>query len=53
MEWKRPNKEKDEEGFLDEPDVGKFLMNDAGSNDVIQGAVGNCWFIGAMSVLAT
>jgi len=23
------------------------------ANDVIQGAVGNCWFIGALSVIAT
>jgi len=51
MEWKRPSGGDD--GYLPEGEVGKFVMNDAGSNDVIQGSVGNCWFIGAMSVLAT
>jgi hypothetical protein len=31
-----------------------FLDADgAGTNDVVQGAIGDCWFIGALSVLAT
>jgi len=29
-----------------------FLDNEASSNEVIQGALGDCWFIGALSVLA-
>lgn len=29
-----------------------FLKDGASSNDVIQGSLGDCWFIGAMSVLA-
>ena len=32
---------------------GKFLQGDASSNEVKQGALGDCWFIGALSVLAT
>jgi len=31
----RPNSFNDEEGFLPEDLPGKFLVNDAGSNDVI------------------
>ena len=30
-----------------------FLVQGAQSNDVCQGAIGDCWMIGAMSVLAT
>jgi len=29
------------------------LKGGASANDVEQGAIGDCWFIGAMSVLAT
>lgn len=29
-----------------------FLYNGANTNDVIQGAIGDCWFISALSVLA-
>ena len=31
----------------------KFIVDDASSNEVKQGALGDCWFIGALSVLAT
>jgi len=31
----------------------EFLSDNAKSNDVIQGELGDCWFIGALSVLAT
>lgn len=30
-----------------------FIINEASSNEVKQGAIGNCWFIGALSVVAT
>ncbi len=31
----------------------QFLDDGAETNDVMQGAIGDCWFIGALSVLAT
>jgi hypothetical protein len=46
--WMRP-----EEFIDDKTKKGQFLSGDAGSNDVCQGQIGDCWFIGAMSVLAT
>jgi len=47
MKWMRPSQ------FLSGGEEGAFLKDDAGSNDVCQGQIGDCWFIGAMSVLAT
>ena len=48
IEWMRPK-----EFIDDKTKTGAFLSEDAGSNDVCQGQIGDCWFIGAMSVLAT
>jgi calpain, invertebrate len=49
--WKRP------EDICKENNIGEkkpaFFKGDASSNDVRQGAIGDCWFIGALSVLAT
>ena len=42
--WKRP-----EEIFKN----SSFFRENISSNDVVQGSLGNCWFIGALSVLAT
>lgn len=30
-----------------------FIVGDASSNEVVQGQLGDCWFIGALSVVAT
>jgi hypothetical protein len=45
MEWCRPG-----EITSKKPE---FVDQGADTNDVIQGALGDCWFIGALSVLAT
>ena len=47
IDWLRPSE------YLDEGLTGKFVKGDASSNEVKQGALGDCWFIGALSVLAT
>ena len=39
--------------YLDAGQTGHFLKGDASANEVKQGALGDCWFIGALSVLAT
>lgn len=44
IDWYYPNEITDKEC--------KFIDADASSNEVIQGACGDCWFIGALSVLA-
>ena len=44
-EWMRP-----EEFCAEDPE---FIHEGASANDVKQGRIGNCWFIGALSVLAT
>lgn len=31
----------------------KFSVGGAASNDVVQGKLGDCWFIGSLSVMAT
>ena len=46
MRWLRPHK-------ISTKDDPEFLDDGADTNDVIQGAIGDCWFIGALSVLAT
>ncbi len=46
--WLRPDE------IVEPGDKAMFLDDDgAGTNDVVQGAIGDCWFIGALSVLAT
>ena len=47
VDWRRPSE------YLPEGKKGKFLKGDASANEVKQGALGDCWFIGALSVLAT
>lgn len=50
VEWLRPSE------YLESDRTGKkakFIKGDASANEVKQGALGDCWFIGALSVLAT
>lgn len=47
VEWLRPSE------YLDNGADGKFIMGDVSANEVKQGMLGDCWFIGAMSVLST
>ena len=46
MVWCRPHE-------ISQKKRPEFIDNGADTNDVIQGALGDCWFIGALSVLAT
>ena len=46
IDWCRPHE-------ISPKKRGEFIDNGADTNDVIQGALGDCWFIGALSVLAT
>lgn len=47
ISWLRPSE------FLPANTPGKFRQGGISSNDVKQGSLGDCWFIGALSVLAT
>lgn len=47
IEWLRP------EDFCSETEKPMFIDDGASANDVKQGSIGNCWFISALSVLAT
>ena len=47
IKWMRPCE------YLGRDVQAKFIVDDASSNEVKQGALGDCWFIGALSVLAT
>jgi len=44
--WLRPEQ-------ISQTQEPKFLDSGASCNDVIQGAIGDCWFISALSILAT
>jgi len=46
MIWLRPSE-------ISKSKTPEFVDEGADTNDVIQGAIGDCWFIGALSVLAT
>ena len=44
VEWRRPR---------EWAPNSSFFSGGISSNDVVQGALGDCWFIGALSTLAT
>ncbi len=43
-QWKRPHE------IVDNP---RLVVDGTGSNDVLQGQLGNCWFVAASCVLAS
>ena len=47
VDWLRPSE------YLDGDKTASFVKGDASANEVKQGALGDCWFIGALSVLAS
>ena len=47
VSWLRPSE------YLDEGQKAHFVKDSASANEVKQGALGDCWFIGALSVIAT
>lgn len=51
IEWKYPDQYLKEQGL--QTINYSFTKGDSSSNEVKQGAIGNCWFISAMSVLAS
>ena len=49
IRWERPA-EKEVRGKWVQP---QLFSDGAGSNDAVQGSLGDCWLIGAMSLMAT